>query len=73
MGNIPKRLVSKIERLQQNGNQLYSLAIASIEKTEQLETLFDDEWVFDPYTSSVKELVKFKRELNSKTRSQANG
>ncbi|KPD24789.1 VWA domain-containing protein [Idiomarina zobellii] len=73
MGNIPKRLVSKIERLQQNGNQFYSLTIASIDKSEQLGALFDDEWVFDPYTSSVKELVKFKRELNSKTRSQANG
>lgn len=73
MADIPRRIVSKIENLQENGNRFYSLAIMSTHKSKQLGTLFDDEWIFDPYTGSVKEFVKFKQDFHNRTRSQENG
>ena len=59
MSGLPTSFQRPIEALRESGNKFYSLVIGSCFMEHRLKTLFDHEWVYDPYDSSVKELVTF--------------
>jgi len=59
MRNIPTSLQEKIQKLKQNKNRFFSLIIGSYFLDKQLEKMFDREWVYNPATHSIKELVKY--------------
>jgi uncharacterized protein with von Willebrand factor type A (vWA) domain len=63
MGGLSGGLHGEIEKQRECGNRFYSLVVGSVFMTNRLNTLFDQEWVFDPRTSRVQELVNFQRNL----------
>jgi uncharacterized protein with von Willebrand factor type A (vWA) domain len=65
MSSLPSSILSSIEDGRKNGNMFYSLVIDSCFMEHRLKTLFDREWIYDPRSSSVKELLKFHDDMNS--------
>ncbi|MGL6013894.1 MAG: vWA domain-containing protein, partial [Shewanella oncorhynchi] len=64
MGSLPVKLQQRIEEARYFGNSFYSLVVGSAYMTERLTTLFDHEWVFNPKTSQIHELISFKNKLS---------
>lgn len=64
MAGLPISMLESIEARRGNGNRFYSLVIGSCYLTERLGSLFDDEWVYDPRTSHIHELVGLKQRIN---------
>lgn len=63
MGNLPTDLLKQIEIQRENGNQFYSLVVGSWFMSNRLRTFFDQEWVFDPATSHIQEVVHFQQNI----------
>jgi len=63
MGNLPKNILEKILKAKENKNNFYSLAIGNIFLNKQLKSVFDNEWVYNPYNSSVESLVNNLKSL----------
>ncbi len=61
MGGIPNDILTRIENQRLLGSQFYSLVIGSCFMSNRLDTLFDHEWVYNPSTSSITDLVNFHR------------
>lgn len=66
MGALPDDLQKSIEEQRSAGNQFYSLVIGGLFMTPSVHTLFDREWVFNPGSSSITELLKFQRHIGLK-------
>ena len=64
MGNLPQAIRQRIEGQRSSGNQFYSLVVGSAYMSERLKTLFDHEWIFDPHTSQIHELISFKERMS---------
>jgi len=54
MADLQDSLLNEIQSLRDSGNKFHSLCIH-----KRLRIYFDQEWVFNPYTSSVTELIRF--------------
>lgn len=63
MPHLPNTLLNKIQDLRDTGNKFHSLCVSKDFIPERLRTHFDQEWVFNPYTSSVKEIINFSEAL----------
>lgn len=63
MAGLPKPIDAKIGAQRDLGNRFYSLVINRTFMTQRLISLFDHEWVFDPSTSSVHEIVGFQQRV----------
>lgn len=63
MGDLPHAIKRKIEEERSFGNQFYSLVVGSLFMSERIATLFDHEWIFEPHTSEIHELISFKERL----------
>lgn len=63
MAGLPSTLLNKIEKLREAGNKFNSLVVDSCFMEHRLKTIFDHEWVYDPYTSRVVELLGFERKM----------
>jgi uncharacterized protein with von Willebrand factor type A (vWA) domain len=63
MAGLPGNLLNKIERLRESGNKFNSLVIDSCLMEHRLKRIFDHEWVYDPGTSSVVELLDFEKKV----------
>jgi uncharacterized protein with von Willebrand factor type A (vWA) domain len=64
MAGLPKDTLERIGRQRSDGNRFHSLVIGDCYMTERLKSLFDQEWVFDPRRSQIRELTGFERKLN---------
>lgn len=60
MNSLPSKLLESIKQQRKNGNKFNSLVVGDEFMTERMRTYFDHEWVFDPQTSMVRELIQFK-------------
>ncbi|BEH13916.1 VWA domain-containing protein [Marinobacter shengliensis] len=60
MASLPEDMLSDINKQREHGNRFYSLVVGSSFLSTRLETLFDHEWVFEPHSSRIQELVSFK-------------
>ncbi len=63
MGNLPAQLRHEIEQQKQEGTRFNSLVIGDVFMSERLKTLFDKEWVYNPYTHHIHEVVSFAKEF----------
>jgi uncharacterized protein with von Willebrand factor type A (vWA) domain len=63
MAGLPGNLLNKIERLRESGNKFNSLVVDSCFMEHRLKRIFDHEWVYDPGTSSVVELLDFENKV----------
>jgi len=59
MPSLPENIRSRIEKLRSEGNKFHSLCISQDFLPDRLRTLFDQEWVYNPQSSSVTELLSF--------------
>lgn len=64
MSGLPTSLLDKIEKLREGGNKFNSLVIDSCFMNHRLKSIFDHEWVYDPNTSSVVELLGFEKKIS---------
>ena len=58
MGSLPESLYTKITASKENSNKFFSLSIGDMFLNKRLKSLFDDEWVFNPSSSSIQSLHK---------------
>lgn len=65
MAGLPEDLHQKIEQQRIYGNRFYSLVVGDCFMTQRLTTLFDHEWVYDPHSSQIHELIGFEKKLSS--------
>lgn len=63
MSTLPGDTLSRIERQRLNGNKFHSLVVGECYMTQQLDTLFDNEWIVEPRTGRIHELVNFERRV----------
>ncbi|WP_299077860.1 VWA domain-containing protein [uncultured Paraglaciecola sp.] len=62
MGSLPEDILSGIEDQREEGSQFYSLVVGSCFMSNRLKTLFDYEWVYNPNSSSITELVNYHQQ-----------
>lgn len=65
MSRIPRTTLVAIEAQRVFGNRFYSLVIDEGFHTQEPSSLFDQEWVYDPRSSRITELVGFQRRVNA--------
>jgi len=63
MGGLPETILSQIEAQRINGNRFYSLVVGSCYMTQRLKSLFDQEWIYNPQTSHIHELIGFQHRV----------
>jgi uncharacterized protein with von Willebrand factor type A (vWA) domain len=63
MGTLPSDILTAIEMQRAEGNRFNSLVIGDCFINEYSRTYFDHEWVFDPYTSLIHELLCFRETM----------
>lgn len=64
MADLPERLLQKIELQRTNGNHFYSLVVGNCFMTHRLTSIFDHEWIYDPHSSQINELIHFQENIN---------
>lgn len=66
MGGLDESIQGAIEEQRTNGNKFYSLVITSGFRMHGLSSLFDQEWLYDPASSRIHEVVQFQQRLLSR-------
>ncbi|MBN0595388.1 hypothetical protein JTM42_33460, partial [Pseudomonas aeruginosa] len=66
MASLPEHLRQQIEQQRTHGNRFYSLVVGDCFITQRLTSLFDHEWVYDPHSSQIHELIGFQRKLDGR-------
>ena len=66
MASLPWQLRQQIEQQRTHGNRFYSLVVGDCFMTQRLTSLFDHEWVYDPHSSQIHELIGFQRKLDGR-------
>jgi len=59
-GTEPEQIRQNIEYQRTNGNRFCSLVVGDCFMAQRLTSLFDHEWVYDPYSSQIHELIGFQ-------------
>lgn len=70
MSGLPEDLFTRIEKRRLDGNKFHSLVVGNCYMTQRLKSLFDNEWVFEPSSSRIHELVRFERNINERVSAQ---
>ena len=65
MGDLPGPILGAIAAQRAHGNQFYSLVIDGVFHAQWPSSLFDQEWVYDPHSSHITELVGFQKRVES--------
>lgn len=65
MGALPSDVLANIEAQRIEGNQFNSLVIGDAFMHSRLKTHFDHEWIYNPHTQSIQELVHMKHVLRA--------
>lgn len=63
MGHLPSKLLHDIEAQRFHGNRFYSLVINEGFHAQEVRSLFDQEWIYDPYSSQITELLAFEKRI----------
>ncbi len=66
MASLPGQVSEKIYSQRTKGNRFNSLVVDQTFMSQRLESLFDQEWVFDPVTSCVNELIGFQQRMSAR-------
>lgn len=61
MPQLQQSLQKDIQKLRKKGNKFHSLCITGEFVSERLKTHFDQEWVYNPATSEVSEIINFSK------------
>lgn len=64
MSGLADGLLTRIKKQRLVGNRFHSLVVGDCYMTQRLRDLFDNEWVFEPSSSLIHEIIRFERELN---------
>lgn len=64
MAGLPDSIVKKIEAQRKHGNRFNSLVVDHAFMARRQESLFDHEWVFDPVSSGIHELIGFQQRIS---------
>ena len=64
MGSLPETLLSDIKKQREKGNQFNSLVIGNLFMENRLKTHFDNEWVYNPNSHQIEQLVKFQQNIS---------
>ena len=67
MSELPEHSLARIENRRLHGNKFHSLVVGNCYMTQRNKSLFDNEWVFDPRSSGIRELVNFERRIFEST------
>lgn len=70
MSGLPEDLFTRIEKRRLDGNRFHSLVVGNCYMSKRLKSLFDNEWVFEPSSSRIHELVRFERKINEPASAQ---
>lgn len=62
MGGLPQDVLDAIQTQREAKNKFNSLVIGNAFMSERLKTHFDHEWIYNPYSKNIQELVQFKQE-----------
>lgn len=60
MASLPQTLLDDMSVLREQGNKFNSLVVDSCFMEHRLKSIFDTEWVYDPRTSNIIELINFQ-------------
>ena len=63
MADLPKEIINDMEELRGKGNKFNSLVVDNSFMEHRLRSIFDHEWVYNPNTSSVSELLGFEKNV----------
>lgn len=63
MSTLPEGMHQKIEKQSCENNKFYSLVIGSCFMEHRLKSIFDQEWIYNPNTSSIHELIRFQQSI----------
>ena len=63
MGSLSEALLSNIKKQREKGNQFHSLVIGNLFMENRLKTYFDNEWVYNPNSHQIEQLVKFQQNI----------
>lgn len=63
MAELPQQIHQDIEQQREFGNRFYSLVIGDCFMANRLKTEFDNEWIYEPQSGKIQELVKFSSEI----------
>lgn len=66
MANLPPATLANIEKQRGEGNRFYSLVVGSAYMVQRLKSLFDHEWIYNPTTSTIHELIGFQQKIDNK-------
>lgn len=64
MGNLPENILSTIQEQRQAGNKFNSLIIGNHFLDNRLKTHFDHEWLYNPHSKNIHELVRFQQDIS---------
>lgn len=62
MDELPGPVGENIEAQRTHGNRFYSLVVGDCFMTQRM-SLFDQEWIYDPQSSQIHELIGFQKRL----------
>lgn len=63
MSTLPDSMQARIDRRRLDGNKFHSLVVDNCYMTHPLKSLFDNEWIVDPGTARIHELIGFERKV----------
>ena len=63
MHGLPEQQLKEIKLLREQGNKFNSLVVDSCFMEHRLKTVFDNEWVYDPSSSAITELINFEKAI----------
>lgn len=64
MGSLPNDILENISTQRENKNKFNSLVIGNAFMSERLKTHFDHEWIYNPHSKNIQELVQFKKNIS---------
>lgn len=70
MSSLPDDVLQSITIQRENSNKFNSLVIGDEFMSDRLKTHFDNEWIYNPHSKNIQELVQFQREVTNKNRAE---
>jgi uncharacterized protein with von Willebrand factor type A (vWA) domain len=64
MADLPQLILDKIELQRAYGNRFYSLVVEDTFMRKRLKSFFDQEWVYNPRTTSIHELIGYQQYMS---------
>ncbi|MCY4745650.1 VWA domain-containing protein [Pelomonas sp. UHG3] len=61
MAHLPSQICEAIEAQRLHGNRFHSLVINRGFHAQDVRSLFDQEWIYDPHSNQISELVGFQK------------